>query len=185
MRITGGSFRGKKLNSIKNSCVRPSKAIVREALFSILGPGFCYNKVVADLFSGSGILALEALSRGAKSVYCVDSDKISCDLIRSNFSLLKIASDITLLEMTVSLALKHFSSLGIVFDLIFLDPPYANSELGVEAIDLAFTAGVLSTEAVAVFEHQPKINIPKSRNMSIWKQKKYGKSMLTFYKQTI
>lgn len=183
MRITGGIFKGRKVNPVKNPAVRPSKSMVREALFSILGPGYCSGKVIADLFSGSGIMALEALSRGAQAAYCVDSDIKSCDLIRSNFNLLNISCADTLFHMSVIQALSHFSTLGIIFDLIFLDPPYAAPEIGVNAIDKACASGVLAPDAVAVLEHQHKISLPECREMSTWKQKKYGHSMLTFYNQ--
>ena len=183
MRITGGIFKGRKVNPVKNPAVRPSKSMVREALFSILGPGYCSGKVIGDLFSGSGIMALEALSREAQSAYCVDSDIKSCDLIRSNFNLLNICCADTLFYMSVTQALSHFSSSGIVFDIVFLDPPYANPELAVNAIDKACSTGVLAPDAMAVFEHHYKICPPESREMMIFKQKKYGHSMLTFYNQ--
>lgn len=181
MRITGGIFKGRKVNPIKNPAVRPSKSMVREALFSILGPGYCTNKVIGDFFSGSGIMALEALSRDAQTVYCVDSDIKSCDLIRSNFNLLKISCNDTLFHMSVTQALSYFSTSGIVFDLIFLDPPYDKPELAVSAIDKAYSLGVLAPDAVAVLEHHYKIILPECQEMLILKQKKYGHSMLTFY----
>ena len=181
MRITGGIFKGRKVNPIKIPAVRPSKSMVREALFSILGPGYCSEKIIGDFFSGSGIMALEALSRDAQSAYCVDSDIQSCNLIRSNFNLLNIPCTDTLFHMSVTQALSHFSSSGIVFDIVFLDPPYANPELAVNAINKACSTGVLATDAVAVFEHHYKISPPECREMLILKQKKYGHSMLTFY----
>ncbi len=181
MRITGGIFKGKKVNPFKNPAVRPSKSMLREALFSILGPGYCNGKVVGDFFSGSGVMALEALSRGAQVVYCVDSDIKSCDLIRSNFNLLNASCADTLFHLSVDQALSHFTTLGVVFDLIYLDPPYAAPELGIDAIDKAMASGCLTPDAIAVLEHQAKTDIPQSREMSIWKQKKYGHSRLTFY----
>ncbi len=181
MRITGGTFKGKKLTSVNNPAVRPTKAMVREALFSILGPGYCQDKVVLDLFSGSGIMALEAWSRGARKVNCVDSDIKSCDIIRANFNILNIPCAVTLFHMSATQALTHFSTLGIVFDLIFLDPPYLEAELGINIIDEASRAGLLASDAIAVLEHKDKITLPECLSMSIWKQKKYGHSMLTFY----
>ena len=183
MRITGGTFKGKKVNPFKNSAVRPSKSMLREALFSILGPGYCSGKVVGDFFSGSGVIALEALSRGAQVVYCVDSDIKSCDLIRSNFNLLNISCASTLFHLSIAQALPHFSTLGVIFDLIYLDPPYAAPELGIDAIEKAYSLGRLAPHAIAVLEHQDRVTLPQCQGISIWKQKKYGHSMLTFYKQ--
>lgn len=182
MRITGGIFKGKKLSPFKNQAVRPSKSMLREALFSILGPGFCSGKVVGDFFSGSGIIALEALSRGAQVVYCVDSDIESCNLIHSNFKLLDTSCSDTLFHMSVTQALSHFTSLGVIFDLIYLDPPYAFPELAIDAIDKACAFGRLASGAVVVLEHRDKTCLPQCHKMSIWKQKKYGHSRLTFYR---
>jgi 16S rRNA (guanine966-N2)-methyltransferase len=185
MRITGGNFKGKKLNTVNNPAVRPTKAMVREALFSILGPGYCQGKVVLDLYSGSGILALEALSRGALEVVCVDSDINSCKLIRSNLISLNIPHSATLLHMSASQSVPHLSSLGKIFDLIFLDPPYATPEVGVKIIDEICWAGISGQGAIAVLEHKPKVKLLQSQTMHIWKQKKYGHSMLTFYSQEL
>ncbi len=181
MRITGGIFKGRKVNPVKNPAIRPSKSMVREALFSILGPGYCSGKVIADLFSGSGIMALEALSRSAQAAYCVDSDIKSCDLIKANFNLLDLPCVDNIFHMSVSQALLQFSSSGIRFDMVFLDPPYAVPELGVNAIDMACTSNILAFDAVAVLEHRHNVTLPECREMSISKQKKYGHSMLTFY----
>jgi len=181
MRITGGIYKGKQLIAVKNPSVRPTKAIVREALFSILGPGYCHGKVVLDLFSGSGIIAIEALSRGALEVVCVDVDCNSCTLIRANFKSFNISSSVTLLHMSATQAISHFSSLGKKFDLIFSDPPYATPEMGVNVNEVACRSEILELDALTVLEHTPKIDLPPCQSMSIWKQKKYGHSMLTFY----
>ncbi|MBN2808218.1 MAG: 16S rRNA (guanine(966)-N(2))-methyltransferase RsmD [Deltaproteobacteria bacterium] len=185
MRITGGTFKGRKLNTVRNKAVRPTKAMVREALFSILGPGFCHNKRILDLFSGSGIMALESLSRGARQVICVDSDVDSCSLIKTNFSLLGADSSAQLLHMGVSQALSYLASSGKIFDLIFLDPPYTDPEIGIKTMDDAFTARLFAPDATAVLEHRAKIDLPPSKGMTMWKQKKYGLTMLTFFRKEL
>ncbi|MCD6293277.1 MAG: 16S rRNA (guanine(966)-N(2))-methyltransferase RsmD [Deltaproteobacteria bacterium] len=185
MRITGGIFKGKKINPFNNPAVRPSKSMLREALFSILGPGYCSGKVVGDFFSGSGIMALEAISRGAQVVYCADSNINSCDLIRKNFKQLNHPCSDTIFHLSADQALVHLATTGVVFDLIYLDPPYATPELGVEIIDKACLLGCLAPNAVAVLEHKSKTEIPQSLAMLIWKQKKYGHSKLTFYNRKL
>jgi len=181
MQITGGKYCGRKIKPIKNPLIRPSKAVVREALFSILGPDSCHGKLVADFFSGSGIMTLEAVSRGVQAAYCVDNDPGSCALIRSNFALLKVPSTTTLLQMSVFRSIPEFAALNLKFDFIFLDPPYDSPHLGIEAIDQSVAAGIIHSETIAIFEHRSKTEIPECCSMSLWKQKKYGQSMLSFY----
>jgi 16S rRNA (guanine(966)-N(2))-methyltransferase RsmD len=181
MQITGGKYRGRKIKPVKNPLIRPSKAVVREALFSILGPDSCNGKLVADFFSGSGIMTLEAVSRGVQAAYSVDNDPGSCTLIRSNFALLKVPSTTILLQMNVLRAITEFSALNLKFDYIFLDPPYDSPHLGTEAIDQSVAAGIVHLDTIAIFEHRSKAEIPECCSMLLWKQKKYGQSMLSFY----
>ncbi|HIE06878.1 MAG TPA: 16S rRNA (guanine(966)-N(2))-methyltransferase RsmD [Desulfarculaceae bacterium] len=182
MQVTGGKDRGRKINPVKNPAIRPSKAVVREALFSVLGPQCCLGKNVVDFFSGSGIMTLEALSRGAASAYSIDSDADSCALIRANFDLLTITSEAKVLQMSVNLAISKLASYDLQFDIIFLDPPYCSPQLGIDAIELSVASGLLKPESVVIFEHRSKTVIPDCKSMTIWKQKRYGQSMLSFYR---
>jgi len=181
MRITGGQYRGRSVTPFNIPGVRPSKAMVREAVFSILGPDTCRDICVADLFSGSGIMAIESYSRGASSVYCVDSDLRSCQLIRDNLTKLGISYGNTIFHSSAAQAMNSFASLGLKFDLIFLDPPYAQPVLGLRALNLASEKGLLKTETVVVFEHQRKTELPRPNAMRIWKERNYGRTQLTFY----
>ncbi len=181
MQITGGKNRGRKIKPIKNPAIRPSKAVLREALFSVLGPQCCYGKKVADFFAGSGIMTLEALSRGADTAYSVDSDPKSCALIRENFADLDVRDNARLLQMSVQQAIIKLAGLKLEFDIIFLDPPYHLPQLGIEAIDLSVNAGILTDSARVIFEHRSKTQIPECKSLTLWKQKKYGQSMLSFY----
>ncbi|MBN2642836.1 MAG: 16S rRNA (guanine(966)-N(2))-methyltransferase RsmD [Victivallales bacterium] len=185
MRISGGKLKGRKVAPVNSPGVRPSKAIVREALFSILGPSFCQGKVIGDLFSGSGIVGIEALSRGAAKVFCVDHDTKSCSLIRANLALLKISSDALVLQMRVEPALNFFKSNNIILDLAYLDPPYINSEDAIAMVDLACSQKILSQESYAVIEHRRSCKLPNSQFMSVVKQKCYGQSQLSFLKFNI
>ncbi|HDS16809.1 MAG TPA: 16S rRNA (guanine(966)-N(2))-methyltransferase RsmD [Proteobacteria bacterium] len=182
MRISGGHFKGRKVSPVNSPGVRPSKAIVREALFSILGPSFCDGKVIGDLFSGSGIMAIEALSRGAAKVFCVDYDTESCSLIRANLALLEISCNALVLQMRIESALNYFRSNNIILDLVYLDPPYINSEDAVAMVDLACSYNILAQESYTVIEHRRSCKLPDSQFMSVVKQKCYGQSQLTFLK---
>ena len=182
MRITGGIYRGRKVNRVDNPGIRPSKSMVREALFSILGPGYCEGLVVGDLFSGSGIMAIESLSRGSRTVYCVDSDLKSCRLIRANMERLKIDSSCTIYHLRVDKALDSFAAQQLKFDLLFLDPPYRHPELGLQALQQAFNIDILAPDAIAVLEHHRQARLTPLAGMELFKQRRYGHTMLSFYR---
>ncbi len=155
--------------------------MVREAVFSILGPEGCRDRIVVDLFSGSGIMAIEALSRGAGAVFCVDSNLRSCRLISANMKRLGLSPARSVYHLTSNRAIEEFAALGHKFDLLFLDPPYARPELGISALEQAAVAGILSADAMAVFEHHHRVKLPSLPDLSIWKERRYGQTAITFY----
>ena len=182
MQITGGKDRGRKIKPVKNPAIRPSKAVVREALFSVLGPQCCIDKTIADFFAGSGIMTIEAMSRGAASACSIDCDAASCALIRANFDHLRVPSTARIMQMNANQAISKLAASGQQFDIVFLDPPYHLPQLGIEVIELSAAAGILKPETDVIFEHRSKTVIPDCQSMTIWKQKKYGQTMLSFYR---
>ncbi len=182
MRVTAGLYKGRKVNPVRDPAIRPSKAMVREALFSILGLDFCRGAVVADLFSGSGIMAIESLSRGCDSVYCVDSSLESCRLIRDNMEKLKIDASGRIFHLKAEQAVASFAAMQLKFDLLFLDPPYAAPQVGINVLELARSHDLLTPDAVAVFEHNSRVELPEVNGMSVFKQRRYGHTKLTFFR---
>ena len=131
MRVIAGSARGRKLNRPAGSRVRPTADRVKEALFSTLTSRFgSFDEVVVlDLFAGSGGLGIEALSRGAASAVFVDCHPDSIALTKSNLLLTGLADSATLIMMDASKALKRLSAERVLFDVIFIDPPYNDTDL--------------------------------------------------------
>jgi 16S rRNA (guanine966-N2)-methyltransferase len=123
MRIIGGKFRAKKLNTPSSDHIRPTTDRMRETLFNMLehgtGLGIRGSRVL-DLFAGTGALGIEALSRGAKKVTFVDNDQDSLKLIEKNLSALKNPNNTRILNKS---ALTIHQNEG-PFDVIFIDPPY-------------------------------------------------------------
>jgi 16S rRNA (guanine(966)-N(2))-methyltransferase RsmD len=97
--------------------------MVREAIFNMIGP-IILDAVVLDLFSGSGLLGLEAKSRGAREVFFVEHDKAVCRILRRNLSTLLSTHQSPILCTTAQRALRQFRQAGIRFDIVLLDPPY-------------------------------------------------------------
>ena len=118
MKILAGRFGGRKIKTSKNLPYRPIKSLVRKSLFDHLTP-FEYNSVL-DLFSGSGIFGLEAVSRGAESVVFVEKDQGVLSYLKQNSDLL-VGPEYSFLRLD---AFKYLEKKRENFDLIFADPPY-------------------------------------------------------------
>jgi len=121
MRITAGRFRGRNLPIPKSSDVRPTPSKVRQALFNILGN--IEGAFVLDLFSGSGLMALEALSRGAAEVTLVEKNRQTFTRLRDVRRDWAIEDEWQLLCGDVQEMLPRLA--GRRFDIVFADPPYA------------------------------------------------------------
>jgi 16S rRNA (guanine966-N2)-methyltransferase len=124
MRIVGGEARGRTLLSVPGDATRPTADRVRQSLFDLLGQR-CDGLAVLDLYSGTGALALEALSRGAASAVLVEQSREAAKVIEENLATLRYADRARVLKDDVTRALGALALRGERFDLIFSDPPYA------------------------------------------------------------
>ncbi len=129
MRIISGSARGKHLQTFKSGGIRPTSDRVREALFSIIASkiGTLEGLKVLDICAGTGALGLEALSRGAAEAVFIDSCRQATKIITHNYTACRFDSGANVIKDTYDKALPRLS--GRSFDLIFIDPPYANNLL--------------------------------------------------------
>jgi len=159
MRITGGLSRGRMLLGPRGRLIRPTADRVREALFNLLGQDLS-NYRVLDLFSGTGSLGLEALSRGAGHAVFVDNLNASIDLIRRNIERLGYASVTRVLKRDLSRGIPwEHEFLRGSFDLVFLDPPYA-LDIAPDLVDRIPTDRHLSGGARVVIETGKKADLP-------------------------
>lgn len=184
MRIVGGKWRGRRLATLPNRLMtddlRPTMDRVRETIFNILEHGDFTDlreARVLDLFSGTGALGLEALSRGAEHVTFVDKGKKSLGIVRENTMLLKANKETNILNKDVT-NLSHNN--GQAFNLIFLDPPYGKA-LGELAISSALDGNWISKGATIVWEESAKI-FPSSELYSV-KSRLIGDISLNFLKR--
>src|SRR5215510_10826844 len=123
MRIVAGKARGHHLLGPRSSNIRPTADRVREAIFNVLGQ-WMDGWSVLDLFAGTGALALESISRGARRAVMVDEDKEAVRLCRTNAAALGFKEQVEILAMPVTRALAQLQRAGERFELIFADPPY-------------------------------------------------------------
>lgn len=179
MRIISGSARGLKLNTPLNNDIRPTTDRVKESMFNIISSQV-YDSIVLDLFSGSGALGIESISRGAKEAYFCDKSKESIRVLKSNIEKTRFNEKSHIMNQDYKSALKKLSSKKLTFDLIFVDPPYYEG-LFEDVLKLIDENGVLDEDGIIVVEHDADIKMEDVGKLHIYKEKKYGITMLTFY----
>lgn len=172
IRIVAGKYRHRTLKFPSLETTRPTKDMVREALFSSLGEK-TINASILDLFSGSGSLAIEAISRGAKKGICVDKDEISAKTIKDNVRTLGI-DNISIINDDYK---NVISNLNEKFDIIFLDPPY-KMDVYQEILDQVMSLNLLNDFGIIVMESDHELSLINSYSFKL-KTYKYGKSYIT------
>ena len=120
MRVIAGSARGMNLKTPKGMDTRPTQDRIKETLFNMLQP-YLADSVFVDLFSGSGGIGIEALSRGAKYAYFVENNKNALECIKKNLTFTKMADKATVVSRDVLGAVPFLTQKA---DIIFMDPPY-------------------------------------------------------------
>lgn len=183
MRIISGTVRGKRLATFDGTDVRPTADRVREALFSILVSklGTLTGLQVLDLFSGTGALALEALSRGAASALLIDQDPKSLAIARQNITACRMEQTAKAVRGVLPGSLDLLP--GESFDLIFIDPPYAKGLIPpllsrIAALELLSENGMVVTECGR--GEQLADELSDLRRID---QRHYGATTISFYER--
>jgi len=158
MRIVGGKARGRPLRAAPGDATRPTADRVRQSLFDRLGQR-CDELVVLDLYSGTGALALEALSRGALRAVLVEQARPALEVIELNIGALGFAARCRVMRDDVARALTALGARGERFDLIFSDPPYA-LRAAQGTLDRIAQLGLLSPGGRAVLERDKREPMP-------------------------
>ncbi len=183
MRITGGIYKGKLIETIKGQGVRPTSAKIRESIFNIIqldeaGTVFYDGETtMLDLFAGSGIIGFETLSRGAKRVVFVERSPRHAEVIKKNLQ--NFNSPET--KLLISDALKALDKINDQFNFIFIDPPY-NSDLYELVLTKIQANNILSQEGFIVLEYSSRINMEKiieKTSFKVYKTKIYGDTGLS------
>ena len=152
MRIIAGKYKAKRLNSPKTDLTRPTLDRVKEALFSIID-SYIVDANVLDLFSGTGNLGLEAISRGAKFAWLNDDKNVAISTIISNTELTNSQNNVKITKKDYNKCLNQIVNQNVLFDVIFLDPPY-DTKFGVNTLKfISDNKGkVLSDNGVIIYE---------------------------------
>ena len=175
MRVITGIARGHKLKSVVGNDVRPTTDKVKEAVFSSIQFEIINSKFL-DLFSGSGQMGIEALSRGASISYFVDKSKVAINVISENINSTGFSEQSKIINMTAEDFIKTTIE---KFDLVFLDPPYHDGEL-VKVLPLI--APIMNLEGKLICEHDVKLDLPEIiGELKLQKRYKYGKIAISKY----
>jgi len=179
MRVITGKARGVQLKTPDGMQTRPTIDRVKEALFSIINfdiPGAS----VLDLFGGTGQLGIEALSRGAKNAVFVDASETACKLIRENLKRTKLEQDAKVVRSDY---LDFLGRTKEKFNIIFLDPPYAEVFLE-NALNRITEIDILQSGGIIIAERPLGKELPwEYEGYSRSKDYKYGKILLTVYRK--
>ena len=181
MRVIAGKYKSRRLAAPSGMQTRPTSDRLRETLFNVVAPGID-DSVWLDLFAGSGAVGIEALSRGARSVYFVDSAVAAARAIRKNLHTLEIDEGIEVIERDASTALRMLDSQAVICDFIFLDPPYRKMGDYEQVLGFLSQSRLLSLGGQVIAEHDKHFD-PGNEFGSLRRHRslRQGDAVLSFY----
>lgn len=176
MRIISGYYKGRRLDLPKNLKLRPTTDMAKESLFNVVNNLLDFDDINAlDLFSGTGSISYELVSRGAKSVLAVESNGQHTRFIESVIRKLEM-ENMRILRMDV---FQFFKTNKRAFDLVFADPPYDTPELD-SLPELVFSNKLLEVDGVFILEHSRNHSFEDHPNF--FNHRKYGNVNFSFFK---
>ncbi len=168
MRVVSGKYRGKILKEFELDSTKPTTDRVKESIFNLIQFDVA-DAVVLDLFSGTGALGIESISRGAKKVVFVDCNQQAIKIIKENLK--GVEGDFIVFKEDYKTFLNYNK---IKFDIVLLDPPY-KTNFGIEAIEMLIKKDLLADDAIIIFETSEDNNFDLDYEGFEIKKKKYGK----------
>ncbi len=184
LRVIGGSLKSRIVLLPSGFAGRPTKDIVREALFDIL-----FDVVVGssflDLYCGSGITGIEAISRGAQKAWLVDNNFVAHKTAKDIATQLGVLDKVQVVKSDALKFLQEAAQKNIQFDIIFCDPPYAVGPGEIESRLMPLIA-TLAQDGTLVMEHDEDVEYPaKLLAFEKTKEKRYGGTKLSFYSRAL
>ena len=178
MRVIAGSAGRLRLITPEGLDTRPTADRVKESLFNMLNPDL-YGCAFLDLFSGSGSIGIEALSRGAANAVLNDKSDVCIDIIKQNLKFTKLEENAEVMNRDAYTALRELGEKGRKFDIIFLDPPYKEGFYA-PVLEEIRRNGVLAEDGYIVAESAKGFDFPTVEGFKIIKERKCGSSVMTF-----
>jgi 16S rRNA (guanine(966)-N(2))-methyltransferase RsmD len=181
MRVISGTARGTKLNSIEELSTRPTLDRVKESLFNIIQSKI-QDSTILDLFSGSGAIGIEFLSRGCKTAYLCDNSNKAINMIRQNLERTRLQDNAIVINKDYKKCLQELSNNNVSFDIIFIDPPYKD-DIAVDSVKMILSLNLLKKDGIIIIETDEKdreIDNLKNLDIQVYDIRKYGRANLIF-----
>jgi len=186
MRVIAGQYRRRTLRSLPGLEIRPTADRLRETLFNVLcsgDPAALVESVWLDLYAGTGAVGIEALSRGAKQVYFVETSVAAAKLIERNLQSLGIVAGYKVLREDLSGVLWRLQREHVAADVVFLDPPYRMQHAYEETLTALAESSLVWAMSLVIAEHEKKFD-PGNEFGSLLRVRKLtqGNAALSFYR---
>ncbi|MFZ5518122.1 MAG: 16S rRNA (guanine(966)-N(2))-methyltransferase RsmD [Candidatus Zhuqueibacterota bacterium] len=182
MRVISGFYKGRVLFSPRGNSIRPTSDRIKESIFNYIGTGIQDAKI-CDLFSGSGNLSIEALSRGAKNAVMVDHSQQAIDLMKRNISHIGVVEKCRIVKMDTLQYLKLAAKNGEEFNFIFADPPYL-SRLNEPMMQRIVEGNLLTEGGLFVLEQSSRNAIPMAiLGLMNIAEKNFGDTTVMYFRQ--
>ena len=184
MRLTGGTLKNHSLIAPKGAATRPTSEKLRQAVFNILQHQIEESQFL-DLFAGSGAMGIEALSRGASHATFIEKHPAVLRCLRHNLANLNLLSRSTILATDALVALKKLAKKKVVFDLIYIDPPYKEETLQQEILFFLDASALLHSNGLIFVEVASNTTLPELECLTLEKKRKVGSSHLFQYRKQL
>ena len=173
------------MRSLRGMDLRPTADRLREALFNVLtagNPAALEGTVWLDLYAGTGAVGIEALSRGARNAYFVESSARAADLVGQNLQSLGLETGFQVVKEEVGRALRRLEAEGIVADFVFLDPPYGMEGAYRKTLESLAASRLLKVGTIVIAEHQRKFDPGQAfASLRRYRKLEQGDAALSFY----
>ena len=187
MRVIAGQYRHRTLRSLPGLEIRPTLDRLRETLFNVLcagDPAALAESTWLDLYAGTGAVGIEALSRGAKMVYFIESSKAAADLIGQNLKSLGITGGSQVLKVEATKALRQLEAAGRVANFVFLDPPYSMQDEYAKTLAVLAESKLLHEQSRVIAEHEKRFDPGEAfGELRRYRKLVQGDAALSFYQR--
>lgn len=183
VRVIAGQFRSRKLKTLDGQATRPTSDRLKETVFNLIQSRIA-GSAFLDCFAGSGSVGIEALSRGAGFVVFVEASPRAAQVIRENLTLLGEAGSARcqVLSQKAETALKSLQQTGWKFDIVFLDPPYADADQYPRVFEQLQKGELLNDAALVVAEHSKFLTLPAQvMHLERRREVRQGDSVLSLF----
>lgn len=189
MRVIAGKYRSRTLGSLHGMDIRPTSDRLRETLFNVLSsgdPSALEGALWLDLFAGTGAVGIEALSRGAKQIYFVESSSAAVAVIRKNLETLGIATGFQILREKLPGALRRLERDQIAADVVYIDPPYGMKDVYREMLLALASSPLISAASIVTAEHERQFDPGEEfGTLRRFRKLAQGSTVLSFYRRDI